>query len=788
MPVGALLLILVARVPRQLLAQNAAVSGRVGRADTDAPIAGVEVIVNSGAPRAETDVAGRFVVPDVTPGRASLLFRLPGYSPARLELVLAPGERRSVLVQLDASITTLEIITATATRDERPIGDVPAAISVADTVAIREGRTVGLDETLRMMPGVQAASRYGTDDVNIGIRGSASRTLLAVRGIGIQLDGVQLTEPDGVGRLDLIELMAARQIDVVRGPVSALYGGSSGGVVNVLSRTGLDSPGITAFAEFGSYGFAKVLGSAGSSLGGGKGSVLAMGSYTRSDGYRLHSNATTERGLFNATYSPASRTTLAVDGALSSVDHEFPGQLTQAQFDADPDAAQPSAVSFDARRIESRFRLGTRVSQALNVSRSVEASGYFYYSGRSLDLRYPQPPSGGVLNLNFHRSQIGGQVTSARVGGAPVGLIGGVAYDNVFGTDRRWVGANGLKGEPSDDGYESVASLGVYGQGEWAISPSITLTFGLRYDQVSYHFESYFPGLVPSQDRDYSQLSPRTTLAWRTGPNSLIYGSVARGFEVPAIGEISDNPGSELHLLEPKTLWNFEVGGRGSLGSRLLYDAAVFYADAQGEFVPVDADGQYELKNASQSRNFGIELSLTATILSWLELSASYAYSDFRLQDFTNLVRDSANQIIPVDQSGSMLPAVPQNRVTAEARLRPVTGLLLGMQFEWQSLMYVETGNQQSGIVYAFSPGPVARPVPFRAVPPRVLMQLNAQLQLSNFQIFATIQNLFGITYVGNVLPNAPNGAFYEAGSGRWVSLGVRLGFWPNGFSGGAVQ
>jgi hypothetical protein len=66
-------------------------------------------------------------------------------------------------------------------------------------------------------------------------------------------------------------------------------------------------------------------------------------------------------------------------------------------------------------------------------------------------------------------------------------------------------------------------------------------------------------------------------------------------------------------------------------------------------------------------------------------------------------------------------------------------------------------------------------------VPARTLVELNAQYQVGAINIFGTIENLFGITYVGNVVANAVNGAFYEAGPGRWVSVGARIGLWPKG-------
>lgn len=765
-----------------LCAQGASISGRVLKAGSDSAVAAAEVLLKSGGARTVTDSAGRFMLHDVPPGNAEIVVRQFGFAPATIQVSVAAGEERVVTVPLTAVLTTLDLITTTATRDPRSLVDVPAAISVADTIAIRQGRTVGLNETLRMMPGVQTASRYGTDDVNIGIRGSASRTRQAIRGVSVLLDGIPLSESDGVARTDLVELMAAQRVEVVRGPVSALYGGSSGGVVNIISATGLTNPGITAMTEFGAFGFEKYYASAGSVLNGGRGSVLASGTYSHFDGYRDHSDGGIGRGQVRANYQVARQTLLSFDAEGSSVGVKLPGQLTEAEFNANPDAAQPLALTIGLGRDEVRFRLGARVEQGLNASGSVKAQAYYYYGGRTFVFRYPTP---GVLNLNFHRSQLGVQVSAARVGGAPLGLIAGVAYDNVFGTDKRYVNVGGEEGAKYDDGYMAVPNLGIYAQGELGLGQDVTLTFGLRYDEVTYRFESYFPGLIPEQERSYSQWSPRTTLTWRTSANDMLYASVARGFEVPAIGEISFNPGAELLVLDPKSLWNYEVGARGLIGRSLRFDASVFLANVDGEFVPIDAGGSYQIENASKSRNFGIELSLMATLTRWLDVTGSYTFSDFRLLDYVAQVRDSTGQVRPVDQSGNLLPAVPQNRMTLGAQFYPVRLLSVGIQLEWQSLMYVESGNEVTGVVYRVTPTSTAFPVPFSAVPARALVQLNAQYQLGPVALFGTVENLFDITYVGNIVANQGNGAFYESGPGRWVTLGARVGLWPAGFRDG---
>ena len=445
--------------PALLAAQGATISGRVVQTSNDSAVAGAEVMIRAAGLHTITDSMGRFSLHAVPAGPVEMLARQLGYLPITIQLVVSDAEVRSVDVSLTPAITTLDLITTTATPDPLTLLDVPAAISVADTIAIRQGRTVGLNETLRMMPGVQTASRFGTDDVNIGIRGSASRARQAIRGVALLLDGVALSEPDGVARTDLVELLAARRIEVVRGPVSALYAGSSGGVVNVISQTGLSNSGIVAYSEFGAYGFEKFYGSAGSGFHGGRGSILASGSYSYLDGYREHSAGGIGRGQLRADYQLAARTLISLDAELSKISTSLPGQLTQPEFEANPNAAQPITVAFDFGRDEPRYRVGMRLEQGLNASRSVNASAYYYYGGRVLDFRFVR-----ILHGSFHRSQLGGQVSATRVGGSPLGLTAGAAYDNVYAHDQRWTNQSGQRGSVLDDGTDQGRNLGLYVQ------------------------------------------------------------------------------------------------------------------------------------------------------------------------------------------------------------------------------------------------------------------------------------------------------------------------------------
>lgn len=671
--------------------------------------------------------------------------------------------------------TTLDPLVTTATRDERSLTEVPAAISVTDTTGIRAGRTIGLHEALRMMPGVQVASRTGADEVTIGIRGSASRNRQAVRGIGVLLDGVLLTEPDGVARLDLIELSAVRQIEVVRGPASALYAGSSGGVVNLLQRTGHDSRGTVLRAQLGTYGTEKYDGYLGDTFADGRGSLFLNGSYTGSDGYRAHSDGRVMRAGLNADYRPAPQTRLALEANGSDLDTRLPGGLTQAEFDVNPDSASPQATTFGFGRTDLRYRVGARVEQGLDAAGASLASGYFFYGGRTFDF----PIVRQRVDLNLHRVQTGARVRAARVAHTPIDVTAGVDYDIVVSQDRRWNNQPGRPDTLVDNGYFAAPNLGLYAQAEWRASRTVEVTAGLRWDDVTYRWESYFPGKVPAKDTTFSQVSPKGTVNWRPAPGQSFYVSVARGFEVPAFGELSPFPGDSFRPVGPKSLWNYEVGTHLLLGGRVLAGAAVFYAAVDGEFIPAfGPTGIPEPENASRSRNIGVELDVTARATAWLELFGSYTFSDFRLQEFETDVQGPGGTITTVDYSGNVLPGIPAHRLTGEVRVRAVRALEASVQVEWQSALFVETGNRDEGVWYS-TVAPAG--VPFRSVPSRAVVHLAARWQAGLVGVFGSVENLFGSRFAAAILANDASGRFYEPGPGTVLTLGLSLAAWPQG-------
>jgi iron complex outermembrane receptor protein len=763
------LAILLAAPAARLGAQVGGIRGSVVRADVPVGLADAEVELHPSGARTRTDARGGFVFRDLTPGQIELTVRRVGFDPGSVVVQVDAHTITEVGIRLEPVAALLDPVVTSATRDARSLSDVAAAVSVADTSALRRGRTIGLHETLRMMPGVQVSSRYGgMEDVRIGIRGSASRASQAVRGVAVLLDGIPLTESDGVTRLDLIELAASRQVEVVRGPVSALYAGSPGGVVNVVSRTGRDSRGMSARALHGAYGFEKYDGNAGSVLANGRASAFAAASYTSADGYRAHSDGSVLRGQVTLDYVPGPNTCVAIQANGSQLDLRLPGSLDQAQFDTAPDAASPAALMFGLGRVDNRFRAGARLEHTAD---NATTSGYLFHGGRA----FVFPTATQILDANFHRIQGGARVRATGVAHSPLDAIIGLDYDNVYGADVRWNNKLGARDTLVYDGSFAVPNIGAYSQVEWASARATRVTLGLRYDRVTYSFERYFEDSISAQERTFDHLSPRLSALWSSGSGASLYASVGRGVEVPAINEISTSAGTLSQSLRPKSLWNYEFGGRRIVGNRLRLDGSVFYADVRGEFIPRTAAGVSKPENASHSRNFGIELSATARATRRIEIQAAYAFLDLRLRDYTSVVTGSTGAPDTVDFAGKLLPAVPRHRFTAEARVSPLTGLDVGAQVEWQSVVFVESGNADAGIFYVRQAGAPVQQVPFRAVPARALLHLDAAWRLGPATLFGSVENLFGLDYAGNVLANEASGRFYEGGPPASVTVGLSL-------------
>jgi vitamin B12 transporter len=233
--------------------------------------------------------------PSIAAARVPGSFLAPLAHTAALALaVAAPAAWAQSALPAAPASGPLDAVTVTATRTPARVSDAVAEVTVVERDEIERATGRTLSELLAKQPGLQLTSNGGLGKISgISIRGLEPRhTLLLV-------DGVRLGSATvGTPSLDNLPLALIDRIEIVRGPMSSLYGSDAvAGVVQVFTRRA--QPGLVpnAFATIGSNRYAQIGGGLAFGSGAFDGAVQLV--HTGTDGF----SATNSRARFGV-YNP----------------------------------------------------------------------------------------------------------------------------------------------------------------------------------------------------------------------------------------------------------------------------------------------------------------------------------------------------------------------------------------------------------------------------------------------------------------------------------------------------
>lgn len=153
----------------------------------------------------------------------------------------AASGQRSARAAAASPVQELRKISVTATRGEREIDSIAGAVTVIDEEQIQRQLATDIKDLIRYEPGISvanSAARFGLAGFNI--RGIDGNRVL------IRIDDVRMSDAFSIGsfsdaRRNLIDLDAIRQVEIIRGAASALYGSDAiGGVVSFVLKDPTD--------------------------------------------------------------------------------------------------------------------------------------------------------------------------------------------------------------------------------------------------------------------------------------------------------------------------------------------------------------------------------------------------------------------------------------------------------------------------------------------------------------------------------------------------------------------
>ncbi len=654
--------------------------------------------------------------------------------------------------------------------------DTPAAVSVVNGDEMRQAAPrVNLSESLGAVPGLQVQNRQNyAQDLQLSIRGFGSRSTYGVRGLRIYVDGIPATMPDGQGQTSNIDIGSVDTIEVLRGPFSALYGNSSGGVINVTSQTGTQPPTVEASSYYGSFGTwhygMKAAGAVGDGSHAGDVDYTVSTNRFTTHGYRDHSGA--RKNLANVRLGVRINDVSKLTLLLNSVDIKAndAGGLTADEWRDNP-RQSPRGDQYNTRKNTRQTQAGLRYERQLSAQDDLSVMMYAGERETTQFQSIPRAPqlkpshAGGVIDLTRHYQGIDTRLTHRGELLVPVTLTAGLDYENM--SERRkgyenFVMVNGApqygeQGALRRNERNLMWNVDPYLQTQWQLTDKLSLDAGVRYSSVWFDSNDYYitPGNGDdSGDASYHKWLPAGSLKYALTDAWNVYLSAGRGFETPTINELSyrsDNQSGLNFGLKPSTNDTVEIGSKTRIGNG-LFTAALFQTNTDNEIV-VDSSsgGRTSYKNAGKTRRQGMELGLDQQFGESWRLKAAWTWLDATYR--TNVCDDASC-------NGNRIPGIARNMGYASFGYQPEQGWYAGSDIRYMSDIMANDENTAKA-------------------PSWTVVGLTTGYKWSygrmDMDLFGRIDNLFDREYVGSVIVNESNGRYYEPAPGRNYGIGLNL-------------
>ena len=697
-----------------------------------------------------------------------------GVAASLVTLACAPGAAQAdaadaiVLDRVEVSVARLRDV---------PAFDVPASIGliVVDGQAARAGSSVS--EALDGIPGVAALERQNlAQDTQLSMRGFGARSTFGVRGVRLYADGIPATMPDGQGQVSHFNLAAAERIEVMRGPFSALYGNSSGGVIQIWSAEGQSPMHGHVQASMDRHD-GLMLSTSLRGAGTQAGYALAASRFD-TDGWRDHSAA--RREAFNARV----HMNIAEAGRLEWVVNHFdspsaldPLGLTWSQVQANPRQATAVATQFNTRKSTGQDQIGLRYQHVLGAGHSLEARAYAGERAVEQFLALPVGAQANPLNsggnIDLDNRYAGGDARwnwEGTLAGREFQLTAGLSadrqrqhrtgYENFIGDTL------GVRGALRRDERNRVEGRDYYAQAWWRFAENWALLAGVRRSDLEFRSTDHY---VTERNPDdsgrvtYAETTPVLGLTYAPSENWRLYMSSGRGFETPTFNELGyradGGAGLALDLL-PATSRNIELGSKWKSDAGVLVEAAWFRADTDDELaVARNVGGRSSYRNVGSARRQGVELAAVVPLLENGSLRLAWTRLDATFRDsFPICTGSGCTDPSTLVAAGTRIPGTARDQLFARLEWHPARWTFALEGVGSGNVSVNDVGSQRAP-GYAIANVEAARTWPVGA---------------GSLRAFVRVDNLLDRAYIGSVIVNEGNGRYYEPAPGRSALFGVR--------------
>ncbi|UOE47605.1 TonB-dependent receptor [Mucilaginibacter sp. SMC90] len=605
------------------------IQGTVTDANTHEAISGASICnadVATGAKLGMTNTKGHFSIN--AQGITRLKFAMVGYSAHIIEVSAIKAQKLDVA--LEPSTVDLQPVVVTASREGQARQDAPIAISKINSTQIKDTKATALYQLLNKVAGVYMVN-LGNEQHTMAIRQPITYNALYL----YMEDGVPI-RPTGIfnhNSLYEINMSGVKDIEVIKGPASSLYGSNSiGGAVNFITQGPPTGYAGNVSVQGDNYHYRRVDADGGFTQGK---FGLYVGGYVahQTDSWQDYSDFDKYSANFKTTYDFSAKTKLTTSAAYNYLNTQTPGSLDSARF---YDRSYGANQRFTYRKVKS-FRASTRLDHQWDDKNSTFVTLFFrgnstaqlpsYYISDVRDAGGVYQSSNGQVNDQKFNSY--GLLAQHRVDFDFLHsrLIGGVYMDD--SPSSYYAQYLDITKDVANNYYTGFTNTGRYIDNykiklfntaayvQYEIKPveALRIVGGLRYDRVHYNFDNEIPAgqtkYKQQETNNFNIVAPKLGITYNFGNNKGIYANYSVGFQPPETGDLYSS--RQLTQLKQATFDNYEAGGWFSAFNKKLYfELSVFDLEGHNEIInQLLPDNTTQNQNAGATRHRGIEYSLT---------------------------------------------------------------------------------------------------------------------------------------------------------------------------------
>jgi vitamin B12 transporter len=499
-------------------------------------------------------------------------------------------------------------IVVTPTRTEQNKSEVGSSITVITAEELKKTGKNTVVEALSTVPGLDIVQLGGTGKAaSVFMRGTNSEHAL------VMVDGIEVNDPVSPGRsFDFAHLTvdSIKQIEIVRGPQSTLYGSDAiGGVIHIITKKGMGKPKFYLTTEGGSYKTFRE--SAGVSGGSEKVNYTVGISRQDTNGYSASGEqyGNTEKDGYgntsaNARLGLTPNENLEINLTARYIDAKSDLDNFEGEFGDDPNYTSDSK----------QLLLGAQGNLSLFQGKWEQKFGFYYNHIKrdyqnEVDEFNPSDSSQGlykgtIFKADWQHNLYLGQTNT---------LTMGIEYEKETAESTySWQSAWGPG--KSDFPEKSSNTIGLYAQDNLKLGERFFVNIGFRYDNHNQFGDAFTYRIAP---------------VFRLSNSTLIKATYGTGFKAPSLYQLyapaTDWGPIGNESLSPEKSKGWDLGIEQDLFNRNLVLMVTYFHNSIEDLILYD--WMFGNANVSEAETSGLEFQALIQPFRNFSLQGNYTYT-----------------------------------------------------------------------------------------------------------------------------------------------------------------